>query len=57
MTEWYIPKVVYQLDGSPCEGSACWAAVGACQLDAATGGGAVITPTLFRKRAGGGSGS
>lgn len=56
MTEWYEPKPVIQLDGSKCQGANCWAASGAWQLSAATGGAAVITPTVFRQRAGGGSG-
>lgn len=57
MTKWYIPAPCYQFDGSKCAGSNCWACAGVVQLDAATAGAARITPTTFRQRAGGGSGS
>lgn len=57
MTAWYMPKPCYQLDGSPCASANCWACAGVVQLDAATGGAARITPSVFRLRAGGGSGS
>ena len=57
MTTYYVPENVTQLDGSPCRSSNCWAAADATLLDGATGGGATLTPTAFRARAGGGSGS
>lgn len=48
----YVPEPIYQLDGSPCQGSNCWAAVGAWQLDGQSGGETVVTPTRFRAMAG-----
>mgnify|MGYP000891395698 CR=1 FL=1 len=56
MTTQYIPAQVTQRDGSPCQWANCWAALGAWLHDGATGGTASVTPTEFRRHAGGGSG-
>lgn len=48
----YVPDPVYQLDGSPCQGSNCWAAVGAWQMDGQSEGEQTPTPTRFREMAG-----
>lgn len=52
----YIPPQVTQRDGSPCQWANCWAALGSWLADGATGGTVKVTPTEFRKHAGGGSG-
>lgn len=52
----HIPDHVTQRDGSPCQLANCWAAVGAWLHNGATGGTAKVTPTEFRRQAGGGSG-
>jgi len=49
---YYIPEPVYQLDGSPCQGSNCWAAVGAWQMDGQSEGAQTPSPTRFRAMAG-----
>lgn len=56
MSAYYVPKHVTQQDGSKCAGSNCWAAVGAWLYAGATGGVGQLTPTDFRRMAGGGSG-
>lgn len=48
----YVPEPVYQLDGSPCQGSNCWAAVGAWQMAGQSEGEQTPTPTRFRELAG-----
>jgi len=48
----YIPEPVYQLDGSPCQGSNCWAAVGAWQMDGQSEGDQTPSPSRFRAMAG-----
>lgn len=53
----FVPAHVTQRDGSPCQWSNCWAAVGAWLHNGATGGAASVTPSEFRRQAGGGSGS
>lgn len=57
MVDWYVPEHVPQMDGSPCQVANCWAAAGSWLAAAATGGTVRISPTDFRKRAGGGSGN
>ena len=42
MTNWYTPRVVFQLDGSQCQGSNCWAASGSMMLDGVTGGTVIL---------------
>jgi hypothetical protein len=49
---YYLPEPIYQLDGSPCQGSNCWAAVGAWQMDGQSGGDQTPSPTRFRHMAG-----
>jgi hypothetical protein len=56
MPDLFLPEAVTQRDGSPCQWANCWAAVGAWLHNGATGGTALVTPTEFRKMAGGGSG-
>lgn len=56
MTDYYIPPHMTQFDGSPCQSANCWACAGAWAHRGATGGAAQVTPTEFRKMAGGGSG-
>lgn len=48
----YVPDPIYQLDGSPCQGSNCWAAVGSWQMDGQSEGEQVPTPTRLRAMAG-----
>lgn len=56
MNPYYLPDPIYQLDGSEQQGSNCWAAVGAWQLDGKTGGKMRVTPTRIRTLSGNATG-
>lgn len=47
----YVPAHVPQMDGSKCETTNCWAAVGAWGVDGLTGGDRTPKPTWFRFKA------
>jgi len=47
----YVPGHVTQLDGSECQWSNCWAAVGAWLCKGATRNDVDLTPPQFRKKA------
>lgn len=48
----YVPEFVPQMDGTRCEDSNCWSAVGCMAADAASGGERTPTPSQFRGLAG-----
>jgi hypothetical protein len=56
MTAYYIPPHITQRDGCPCQFANCWAAGGAWLHRGATEGIAAVSPSEFRRLAGGGSG-